>query len=241
MVVARESYFPTSPRCRWSGYTATRSTSARSAARQTARSSEVSVDWNLWDWGKRAAHVDAARASSRPAQLSHGPVVDQIAVEAPALRACGLAWNGRSSWREPFVVRQPRPGDHQLAHAGAMGRGGGLGSPAMVSRRDAAQRTDGGRARRPDRCGVGAAHDRRADLGAGLRRRGRADLRRWPPGPVSSTNAAHRVGLCPLAGRHATKGTAQSPDPGRRLEPCHVRARIPVPTRPSAASRPVPR
>jgi outer membrane protein TolC len=44
----------------------------------------LSVEWNLWDWGKRGADVDAARAVSRQAELSQGVVVDQVAVEARA-------------------------------------------------------------------------------------------------------------------------------------------------------------
>ena len=44
----------------------------------------LSAEWNLWDWGKRGADGDAARAVSRQAELSQGAVVDQIAVEARA-------------------------------------------------------------------------------------------------------------------------------------------------------------
>jgi len=42
----------------------------------------VSLDWNLWDWGRRAAEVDGARALSRQARLAQGALVDQIAVAA---------------------------------------------------------------------------------------------------------------------------------------------------------------
>jgi outer membrane protein len=42
----------------------------------------VSLDWNLWDWGKRAAEVEGARALSRQARLTQGALVDQIAVDA---------------------------------------------------------------------------------------------------------------------------------------------------------------
>jgi outer membrane protein len=42
----------------------------------------VSLDWNLWDWGKRAAEVDGARAVSRQASLSQAALGDQIAVSA---------------------------------------------------------------------------------------------------------------------------------------------------------------
>jgi len=44
----------------------------------------VSLDWNLWDWGKRAAEVEGARAVSRQARLSQVAVADQIAVDARA-------------------------------------------------------------------------------------------------------------------------------------------------------------
>ena len=44
----------------------------------------LSVEWNVWDWGKRGADVDAARAVSRQAELSQAAAVDQIAVEARA-------------------------------------------------------------------------------------------------------------------------------------------------------------
>jgi outer membrane protein len=41
----------------------------------------VSLDWNLWDWGKRGADVDGARAVSRQAQLAQRALTDQIAVD----------------------------------------------------------------------------------------------------------------------------------------------------------------
>jgi outer membrane protein TolC len=44
----------------------------------------VSVDWNLWDWGKRSADVDASRAVSRQAQLQQARLSEQIAVDARA-------------------------------------------------------------------------------------------------------------------------------------------------------------
>lgn len=44
----------------------------------------VFVDWNLWDWGKRAAEVDGTRAVSRQARLTRGALADQIAVETRA-------------------------------------------------------------------------------------------------------------------------------------------------------------
>lgn len=42
----------------------------------------VSLDWNLWDWGKRAAEVEGAQAMSRQARLTQGALADQIAVDA---------------------------------------------------------------------------------------------------------------------------------------------------------------
>ena len=44
----------------------------------------VSLDWNLWDWGKRGADVDAARAVHRQARLSELALGEQIAVDTRA-------------------------------------------------------------------------------------------------------------------------------------------------------------
>jgi outer membrane protein TolC len=44
----------------------------------------VSVDWNLWDWGKRGADVDASRALRRQAQLEETALSEQIAVDTRA-------------------------------------------------------------------------------------------------------------------------------------------------------------
>ncbi|HEX2690214.1 MAG TPA: TolC family protein [Kofleriaceae bacterium] len=44
----------------------------------------LSLDWNLWDWGKRAAEVEGARAQSRQASLARAALVDQIAVDTRA-------------------------------------------------------------------------------------------------------------------------------------------------------------
>lgn len=44
----------------------------------------VSVDWNLWDWGKRAADVEASRALSRQARLAQVAESEQIAVDTRA-------------------------------------------------------------------------------------------------------------------------------------------------------------
>jgi outer membrane protein len=44
----------------------------------------VSLDWNLWDWGKRGDEVDAARALSRQARLAQSALGDQIAIDTRA-------------------------------------------------------------------------------------------------------------------------------------------------------------
>jgi outer membrane protein TolC len=44
----------------------------------------VSLDWNLWDWGKRSAEVDGARAVSQQAHLAQHALADQIAVDTRA-------------------------------------------------------------------------------------------------------------------------------------------------------------
>jgi outer membrane protein len=44
----------------------------------------VTVDWNLWDWGRRSAEVAGARASSRQARLQQLAVADQLAVDTRA-------------------------------------------------------------------------------------------------------------------------------------------------------------
>jgi outer membrane protein TolC len=45
----------------------------------------VSLDWNLWDWGRRAAEVEGAQAVSRQALLTQGALADQIAVDTRAM------------------------------------------------------------------------------------------------------------------------------------------------------------
>jgi outer membrane protein len=44
----------------------------------------VRLDWNLWDWGARAAELDGARALSRQAKLTQHALEDQIAVDTRA-------------------------------------------------------------------------------------------------------------------------------------------------------------
>jgi outer membrane protein len=41
----------------------------------------LTLDWNLWDWGKRGDEVDGARALSRQAKLAHDATSEQIAVD----------------------------------------------------------------------------------------------------------------------------------------------------------------
>jgi outer membrane protein len=42
----------------------------------------VSLDWNLWDWGKRGAEVAGSRAVSRQARLAQVALSEQISVDA---------------------------------------------------------------------------------------------------------------------------------------------------------------
>jgi outer membrane protein TolC len=42
----------------------------------------LTLDWNLWDWGKRTAEVEGSRALSRQAQIAQVAAADQIAVDA---------------------------------------------------------------------------------------------------------------------------------------------------------------
>jgi outer membrane protein len=44
----------------------------------------LTLDWNVWDWGKRTAEVDGSRALSRQAALAQAQIVDQIAVDTRA-------------------------------------------------------------------------------------------------------------------------------------------------------------
>jgi outer membrane protein len=42
----------------------------------------LTVDWNMWDWGKRGADVAGARALDRQARVAHAAMTEQIAVDA---------------------------------------------------------------------------------------------------------------------------------------------------------------
>jgi outer membrane protein len=44
----------------------------------------LTLDWNLWDWGKRTAEVDGSRALSRQALLAQAQLADQITVDTRA-------------------------------------------------------------------------------------------------------------------------------------------------------------
>ena len=44
----------------------------------------VSLDWNLWDWGKRAAEVEGSQALSRQAHLTQRALTEQIAIDTRA-------------------------------------------------------------------------------------------------------------------------------------------------------------
>jgi hypothetical protein len=73
-------------------------------------------------------------------------------------------------------VRAAGPRDDELAHAEAMGSDGRGGCMAVVPDRGGAHRAGRGGPRGADCRGFGTGHDAGADLGAGLRRRSRADL-----------------------------------------------------------------
>lgn len=44
----------------------------------------ITLDWNLWDWGRRSAEVEGSRALSRQARLSEVALTEQIAVDTRA-------------------------------------------------------------------------------------------------------------------------------------------------------------
>jgi outer membrane protein TolC len=44
----------------------------------------VALDWNLWDWGRRAAEVEASQAAERQARRAQAALGDQIAVDTRA-------------------------------------------------------------------------------------------------------------------------------------------------------------
>jgi outer membrane protein len=53
----------------------------------------VTLDWNLWDWGKRAAEVEASQAADRQARRAQAALGDQIAADT------------RARWREARLAR----------------------------------------------------------------------------------------------------------------------------------------
>lgn len=54
----------------------------------------LTLDWNLWDWGRRGAEVDKARSQSRQAKLARTFLDDQVAFEV------------RSAWLAADVARR---------------------------------------------------------------------------------------------------------------------------------------
>jgi outer membrane protein len=81
VAVTRANYFPTI------SLQAIYSHAINSASFGTAADTAfvgLSLDWNLWDWGKRSAEVDASRAMSRQARLVQAATADQIAVDTRA-------------------------------------------------------------------------------------------------------------------------------------------------------------
>jgi outer membrane protein TolC len=79
--ISRASYFPTISAV--GVYSHAVSTAVFGSAAQSAYVG-VSLDWNLWDWGKRSAEADGARAASRQAHLVQHALTEQIAVDTRA-------------------------------------------------------------------------------------------------------------------------------------------------------------
>lgn len=66
----------------------------------------VTLDWNLWDWGKRAAEVEASQAADRQARRAQAALGDQIAIDV------------RARWQEVRLARATLDvADHRLAAA----------------------------------------------------------------------------------------------------------------------------
>lgn len=81
VAVVRANYFPTI------SLQAIYSHAVNSASFGTAADTAfvgLSLDWNLWDWGRRGAEVDAARALGRQARIAQSALGDQIAVDTRA-------------------------------------------------------------------------------------------------------------------------------------------------------------
>jgi outer membrane protein TolC len=81
IAVTRASYFPTVSLLGVYSHAISAATFGSAAASAYVG---LSLDWNLWDWGKRAAEVEGSRAVSRQARLTQGALADQIAVDSRA-------------------------------------------------------------------------------------------------------------------------------------------------------------
>jgi outer membrane protein TolC len=80
IAVTRASYFPTISLVGVYSHAIT----ASFGSTADSVSLGVSLDWNLWDWGKRAADVAGSQAVSRQAHLTQVALADQIAVDTRA-------------------------------------------------------------------------------------------------------------------------------------------------------------
>ncbi|HEX3479004.1 MAG TPA: TolC family protein [Kofleriaceae bacterium] len=66
----------------------------------------VTLDWTLWDWGRRAAEVEASQAADRQARRAQAALGDQIAADT------------RARWREARLARATlEVADRRLAAA----------------------------------------------------------------------------------------------------------------------------
>jgi len=78
--VARASYFPSVSLVGIYSHSLT----AQFGSAADAGYLGVTLDWNLWDWGKRGDDVDAARAVHRQSQLAEAALGEQVAVDTRA-------------------------------------------------------------------------------------------------------------------------------------------------------------
>lgn len=78
--IARASYFPTVSLVGIYSHTLTAGFGSAADSAYLG----VTLDWNLWDWGKRGADVDAARSASRQSQLAEAALREQVAVDTRA-------------------------------------------------------------------------------------------------------------------------------------------------------------
>ena len=80
VTISRASYFPT---ISLTGIYTHNLTSQFGSAADSAYLG-LSLDWNLWDWGKRGDEVDVARAFSRQRHLAQSALSERIAVDTRA-------------------------------------------------------------------------------------------------------------------------------------------------------------